>query len=147
MGRNIDNDIETYMKSIKTDIEELKNRQLIGADNLVLYQLASLNSYDYTFTMPGVGTRRLEFTYYAAIQDWFFYNVNVTVFVGATFATAVPVILEGGGILGNIAFGESKKITIPIIIDNSIGAATYWIKFYVLASDAGTGTVDLVDFG
>lgn len=147
MEPGLNSGIEIYLKSIQNDINELKNKQFAGADNLRIYLLQSDNAYDHTFTVSGATppfteNKIFNFLFDGRYQDYFFYQLSVDLWINSV-DPGNKVRLTDDNIRANIAFDTEKFVRIPINVDLDNG--TYYMKVYFLSTDQGTGSASIIE--
>lgn len=143
MGRNLgDEPVTDYLQDIKVDLEEIKNRQLIGEYNLKLYRLSSSNTYDVSFSLASSFVpKRIDLFFSAVNQDFPFFNTPSVLYIDSPIEANKVTNPNDFKIQGNIYFGQPRNIRIPHLIYNLTGSThDYFLKFYFKSSDVITGT-------
>lgn len=141
MGRVVDDQVAEYMRSIKIDIEELKNTQFIGADSLLVYTHKSANAYDYSTTVGAGSTLNMYYLFNAYNQDFPFYETALTVYKDdpSTLDTDPQYAIRS-----NELFNVPHELRMKVDFFNpDVVPHTYYFKFYLRASDRGIFTVNI----
>lgn len=133
MARDINVGAIDQIRRMKQDVEEYKNRQFIGSNNLIVYRY---EASPYSFSLGIGGRKRLDVTWTSSTQDYFLYSQAANTRYGATYESGTDQLLTTSNMGANILYDTPKSVRLLFFVDNLTGSAqTYWIKFYLQTSD------------
>lgn len=141
MARDLGNDpVGDYLREIKVDIEELKNKQFIGSDNLQLYLMQSTASYDVSVTIPSSFTPKIiQLNYVSTNQPYPFFYAMGTLYYDSVSPANIEERPDAFNITDDVLFGSPYHATFNYEIINTYGfTRTFYLKFYLRASDPVT---------
>lgn len=130
-------ELERMIADARRDIDELKNRQFAGGDNLKIVSNQTSNQTDATLSMPPSGTGEVVVTFDADYQERPFTELYVLVGTSPDILTPDTNFPYTTQVRQHIHDEALPKRTVWSVYFTSL-SGTFYFKFQVKATDTGT---------
>lgn len=132
------------INALRTDLNELKTKQRLGAANVMTYQIKTPNAYDANLTIPAYSWWQLNISLPTSQQNYAKATISWRMYLGSMSNEIFPNFGTSPYYPTVKCFALPPDTSAPLqskwtfwIFNNNASSQNYLIKFYVASTDRG----------